>query len=47
MCIFDFLGRNIDVLYLLFFDVIYLDPMHIAWLISVDILSRIFFVVLY
>ena len=43
MCVFDFLGRNIDVLYLLFFDVIYLEPMHIAWLISVDILSRIFF----
>ena len=43
MSIFDFLGRGIDLIYLLFFDSRKLQPRHISWLISVDILSRIFF----
>ena len=43
MSIFDFLGRGIDFLYLLIFDIINLKPRHISWLISVDILSRIYF----
>ena len=43
MSLFDFLGRGADFLYLLFFDVLNLQPSHISWLISVDILSRIFF----
>ena len=47
MSLFDFLGRGADFLYLLFFDVLNLQPSHISWLISVDILSRIFFVVCY
>ena len=43
MSILDFLGRAIDLLYLLFFDELYLKQRHIKWLISVDILTRIFF----
>ena len=43
MSILDFLGRGIDLLYLLFFDKLYLEQRHIKWLISVDIFSRIFF----
>ena len=43
MSIFDFLGRSIDFHYLLFFETLDLEPRHISWLISVDILSRIFF----
>ena len=43
MSILDFLGRGIDLLYLLFFEKLYLEQRHIKWLISVDIFSRIFF----
>jgi hypothetical protein len=43
MSILDFLGRGIDFLYLLIFNTINLEPRHISWLISVDILSRIYF----
>jgi hypothetical protein len=43
MSISDFLGRGIDFLYLLIFNTINLEPRHISWLISVDILSRIYF----
>ena len=43
MSILDFLGRAVDLIYLLFFDKLYLEQRHIKWLISFDILSRIFF----
>ena len=43
MSIFDFLGRGIELLYLLFFDKLYLEQKHIKWLISFDIFSRILF----
>ena len=43
MSIFDFLGRAIELLYLLFFDKLYLEQKHIKWLISFDIFSRIIF----
>ena len=41
--ILDFLGRGYTVIFLLFFDKLILEQRHIRWIISVDILARIFF----
>ena len=41
--IFDFLGRNYIIFYFLFFGRLTLQQHHIMWVISIDILARIFF----
>ena len=41
--ILDFFGRGYTVIFLLFFDKLILEQRHIRWIISVDILARIFF----
>jgi hypothetical protein len=41
--ILDFLGRNYNSLFILFFGPFLLKPYHIRWIISVDILARIIF----
>ena len=41
--ILDFIGKDYNLIFLLFFDKLILEPRHIRWIISVDILARIFF----
>ena len=41
--ILDFFGRGYTVIFLLFFDKLIIEPHHIRWIISFDILARIFF----
>ena len=41
--ILDFLGRGYTLIFLIFFDILILEPRHIRWIISVDIFARIFF----